>query len=73
VAGVVRSATGEPGVLTEANAPIVARFGATITRWEIGGAQHLLLEPGSFDPSNQKQIILYVHGGAYTLAKPERL
>jgi monoterpene epsilon-lactone hydrolase len=64
-------AVGEPGVLTEAGNAALASFGATITLQEIDGAQHLLVEPGSFDPVNEDRIILYVHGGAYTLARPE--
>ncbi len=66
-------AGGEPGELSEANADVLKQFGATMTLREIDGAKHPLLQPGSFKPENEKRLILYIHGGAYTVAKPEAI
>lgn len=67
----VSGAIGEPGVLTEAGDAAVAAYGATVSTREIGGTQHLWIEPVGYDAAVSDRIILYVHGGAYTLARPE--
>lgn len=66
-------AGGEPGEISEAHADVLKRFGATMTLREIDGEKHPLVLPGSFKPANEQRLILYIHGGAYTLAKPEAI
>lgn len=63
-------ADGEPGVLSEADEAFAKEYGAVVSTRDIAGTQHVLVEPLTFKPDD-KRIILYVHGGAYTLARPE--
>ena len=67
----VSGAIGEPGVLTEADAAVVAASGATVTTLKIAETTHLLITPRSNGGTKTDRIIIYVHGGAYTLARPE--
>lgn len=67
----VSGAIGDPGVLTADGEAAAAAYGATVSTREIGGTQHLWVEPAGYDPDASDRIILYVHGGAYTLARPE--
>lgn len=55
----------------EATGDAKALYPATIETISIAGADHLLITPKSYDPLNEKRIILYVHGGAHTFFSPE--
>lgn len=46
-------------------------YPAKIAKVSIDGAEHLLITPDSYDPINDKRIIIYVHGGAHTFFSPE--
>lgn len=47
------------------------RYPATIETVEMAGHQHLLITPDSYDPENERRLIVYVHGGAHTFFSPE--
>ncbi len=59
------------GKLTSDGKRILKLWPADLELKSIDGAQHLLATPKSFDPANDKRIIVYAHGGAYVSGRPE--
>jgi monoterpene epsilon-lactone hydrolase len=37
----------------------------------IDGAEHLMITPDNLDPSYERRLVIYAHGGAYTMGRPE--
>lgn len=60
-----------PGELTADGERELKTYPAELELKNIAGAQHLLVTPASFDPVNEKRLVVYAHGGAYTLGRPE--
>lgn len=60
-----------PGELTADGERELKTYPAELQLKNIAGAQHLLVTPASFDPVNEKRLVVYAHGGAYTLGRPE--
>lgn len=69
--GKVSGALLEDGKLTSDGERDLKLYPADIELKQFDGAQHLLITPRSFDPANHKRLIVYAHGGAYTLGRPE--
>lgn len=67
----VSGATVAPGVLLEDGERILELWPVDLELVEIGGSQHLLATPDGFEPTNNKRIVIYVHGGAYVMGRPE--
>lgn len=59
------------GHMTESGKDWLERYPAKIEILTIEGADHLLLTPANFDPANEKRLVIYTHGGAYTMGRPE--
>lgn len=63
----------EEGVLT-ADARDALRASACSARLEsLGDVRHLLITPDAWRADTARHIVLYVHGGAYTVSQPEAL
>lgn len=67
----ISGATVAPGVLLEDGERILKLWPVDLELIEIGGLQHLLATPDNFDRENDKRIVIYVHGGAYVMGRPE--
>ena len=52
--------------MTESNEGAKKKFPGDIKTIEIAGYKHLVITPESYDPINEKRLIIYVHGGGYT-------
>ncbi len=47
-------------------------FPARITSQQIAGVEHLLVTPANLNAATGKRLLLYFHGGAFTMGNPER-
>lgn len=46
-------------------------YPSTMDEWSIAGANHLLITPNNFRNENAHRLVVYIHGGGYTLFSPE--
>lgn len=59
------------GVLSESGQDWLERYPGQIELVSIDGAEHLMITPDSFEAANKDRLLIYAHGGAYTLGRPE--
>jgi epsilon-lactone hydrolase len=64
-------AMAEIGRISDDGERILGLWPADLEMVEIDGAQHLLATPKNFSVENEKRILIYVHGGAYVMGRPE--
>jgi monoterpene epsilon-lactone hydrolase len=67
----ISGATVAPGVLLEDGERILKLWPVDLELIEIGGIQHLLATPDTYDREKDKRIVIYAHGGAYVAGRPE--
>ncbi len=58
---------------TERNRQIKEKYTRKSEHQTIEGVPVLVVTPKSYDPKKGRKILLYIHGGAYTLGKPDFL
>lgn len=67
----ISGATRPPGVLTDSGQRAIARYPADLDLVEVDGVRHVRLTPANLDPRKEDRLLVYLHGGAYTMGRPE--